>query len=84
MDQLKNFLRTLPSEKNVTQSLAPIMQIPMPDGRMVRFRVWESSIQAPALEARFPEIRTFAGQGIDDPYANIRFDIGQRDFMHRY
>ncbi|MBK7121850.1 MAG: T9SS type A sorting domain-containing protein [Chitinophagaceae bacterium] len=80
MDQLKNFLRTLPSEKNVTQSLAPIMQIPMPDGRMVRFRVWESSIQSPALEARYPEIRTFAGQGIDDPYANIRFDIGPRGF----
>ena len=80
MDQLKTFLWTLPSEKNVTQSLAPVMQIPMPDGRMARFRVWESSIQEPALEAKFPDIKTFAGQGIDDIYAGIRFDIGPRGF----
>ena len=52
----------------------------MPDGRMVRFRVWESSIQEPALEAKFPEIKTFAGHGIDDIYASIRFDIGPRGF----
>jgi hypothetical protein len=80
MGQLKTFLWTLPSEKNVNQSLAPVMEIPMPDGRMVRFRVWESSIQEPGLEARFPDIKTFAGQGIDDPYASIRFDIGPRGF----
>ncbi len=78
--QLKNFLWTLPSEKNVNQSLAPIMTIPMPDGRMVRFRVWESSIQEPGLEAKFPDIKTFAGQGIDDQYASLRFDIGPRGF----
>ncbi len=80
MGQLKTFLWSLPSEKNVTPSLAAIMEIPMPDGRIVRFRVWESSIQEPALEARFPDIKTFAGQGIDDPYASIRFDIGPRGF----
>jgi Metallo-peptidase family M12B Reprolysin-like/Secretion system C-terminal sorting domain len=80
INQLKSFLWSLPSEKNVNQNLAPILQIPMPDGRMVRFRVWESSIQEPALEAKFPEIKTFAGQGIDDRYASIRFDIGPRGF----
>jgi len=47
----------------------------MPDGRNAAFRVWESSIQEPGLEAQFPEIRTFNGQGIDDPYATIRMDF---------
>ena len=46
----------------------------MPGGGTARFRVWETSIMEPALEAKFPEIRTFLGQGIDDPYASIRFD----------
>ena len=30
---------------------------------------------APELQAQFPEIRSFAGQGIDDPSAVIRFSI---------
>ncbi len=72
---LKNFLWSLPSEKNVVnRKQAPVMELPMPDGSSAKFHVWESSIQEPALEAKFPEIKTFLGQGIDDPYATIRFD----------
>ncbi len=80
-NSLQNFLRGLPSEKNViNRKLAPVLQLPMPDGRTASFNVWESSIQEPALEAKFPEIKTFAGQGIDDPYATIRFDYTPRGF----
>jgi len=81
LNELTRFLWSLPSEQNLgNRSQAPVMEIPMPDGQMGRFRVWESSIQEPALQARFPEIRTFAGQGIDDPYATIRFDMTPRGF----
>mgnify|MGYP001163306811 CR=1 FL=1 len=80
MSQLKTFLWSLPSKQNVTPAFAPIMEIPMPDGKAAKFRVWESSIQEPGLEAQFPDIKTFAGQGIDDPYASIRFDMGPRGF----
>ncbi len=79
-NQLRSFLWSLPSEKNINPNTAPVMEIPMPDGRVARFRVWESSIQEPGLEAKFPEIKTFAGQGINDPYASIRFDYGPRGF----
>lgn len=73
---LKNFLWSLPAERNLlNRNLAPEISLPLPNGSIGRFRIWESSIQEPGLEAQFPEIRTFCGQGIDDPYATIRLDF---------
>lgn len=81
VESMKSFLSSLPAEKNVAdRKTAPVLELPMPDGRIASFNVWESSIQEPALQARFPEIRTFAGQGINDPYATIRFDYTPRGF----
>jgi Metallo-peptidase family M12B Reprolysin-like/Secretion system C-terminal sorting domain len=76
VESIKSFLWALPIEKNIiyNRKSTPVLSLPMPDGTIGRFNVWESSIQEPGLEAKFPEIKTFAGQGIDDPYATIRFD----------
>lgn len=72
---LKTYLWSLPDEKNVVnRRSAPVLELPMPDGSMAKFNVWKSSVMEPGLEAKYPEIRTFLGQGIDDPYATVRFD----------
>lgn len=79
---MKDFLWSLPSEQaaRANRSQMPVIELPTPDGGMAKFLVWESSIQEPALEAKFPDIKTFTGQGIDDPFATIRLDFGPNGF----
>ena len=57
-----------------------ILSVPMPDGTYQRFRITESPILHPALEAKFPEIRTFVGRSIDDASMTGRFDWTPKGF----
>ncbi|MCK7589584.1 GEVED domain-containing protein [Subsaxibacter sp. CAU 1640] len=48
---------------------------------MERFRIIEASVMDAELQARYPEIRSYAGQGVDDPTAVIRFSISPLGFQ---
>jgi len=79
--QLRPLLNSAPQE--AAQSLAAsdaVIDLPMPDGTQARFRFVESPVMEPDLAARFPEIRTYLGQGLDDPSALVRFDITPAGF----
>lgn len=68
-------LNRAPMEFSPQAVASPLtMTFPMPDGSFARFEVVESPIMEPALAARFPEIRTYLGRGIDDRSASVRFD----------
>lgn len=52
--------------------------LPDANGSPERFRVCEASNFEPALQARFPEIRAFSGQSMDDPGALLKISISPR------
>ena len=78
---LLNFLTTVPSEKSSLIRIGkPVIEIPLPSGGTAKFYIWESSTMEEGLSAKFSGIRTFTGQGIDDPTANIKLDFTPAGF----
>jgi hypothetical protein len=72
---LLHFLQTVPAEGHVDKKQNKIiLEIPMPKGDTAKFSVWESSTMAPALAAKFPDIKSYTGQGITDGTATIKID----------
>ncbi|WP_405574441.1 reprolysin-like metallopeptidase [Winogradskyella sp. Asnod2-B02-A] len=57
-----------------------IISFPNSEGKLNSFRVFEASIMEPELQAQFPNMRTYAGQGIDNPTEIIRFSITPKGF----
>jgi uncharacterized protein (TIGR03437 family) len=77
----RKLLSSAPMEltKAATQTHV-VMTLPMPDGTFARFSVEESPVMDPELGARFPEIRTYRGRGLDDPTATTRLDMTPAGF----
>ncbi len=78
---LRNQLADAPLE--FTESAANssvVISLPRPDGLFERFSVVASPIMEAELAAKFPEIQTYAGQGIDNPGAKARFDLTPAGF----
>ena len=64
-----NFLRNAPSRFE-NQKSGVILSLPNADGTMERFRIYENSNMDPALAARYPEIKSYVGIGIENPTAS--------------
>jgi hypothetical protein len=78
---LRHFLARAPMELTAAAATTAVeLPLPMPDGTVQRFRVEEAPIMAPELAREFPELRTYRGQGVEDPTATVRLDLTPRGF----
>ncbi|MES2431490.1 MAG: zinc-dependent metalloprotease family protein [Bacteroidota bacterium] len=73
---MSKFFKTVPSEESIlSKNKKPaLISIPLPNGTTAKFSIWESSTLAPELAKKYSGIKTFTGQGIDDPSATIKVD----------
>lgn len=71
---LKAMLDDAPSREQIATSPV-IIQLPTINGEMQSFRVVEAATLSEGLQAQFPEIRSYAAQGIEDATAIARFSV---------
>ena len=75
--ELKRLLEQVPAEHS-GQSLE--IDLPMPDGSLARYKIFESSVMESGLAVKFPGIKSYQVQGIDHPGAVGRVDISVKGF----
>ncbi|OUR93868.1 hypothetical protein A9Q87_03925 [Flavobacteriales bacterium 34_180_T64] len=81
IEGMKRALENVPRRGQLARTSNVIISIPNDLGKFERFRVVEASVMHPDLAAKYPNIKSYAGQGVDDPSAVIRFSISPLGFQ---
>jgi hypothetical protein len=78
---MESTLEAAPQADTAAAAADPlVVSLPAPDGTMQRFALQETSVMEAGLAAKHPDIKTYAGTGIDDPTARIRTDLTPAGF----
>ncbi len=52
-----------------------IVNLPQPDGSFRDFKVWQTPMMPEVLAAKYPDIKTFTGEAIDNPMVTAKLDF---------
>jgi hypothetical protein len=81
LETLESWMRDIPHETEVSaRNSSFILDIPLPDGTMEQFSIVEAPVMAQELTDRYPNFRSYAGQGINDQTATLRFCLTHKGF----
>ena len=77
---LKTNLNNAPARRANAKDSNIVLSIPNADGVLERFSIYENPTMDPALAARFPEIKSYIGIGIDNPTLTAYFSMSPLGF----
>jgi chitodextrinase len=80
VNQLKNSLTAAVARGSSSQS-GVIISLPDADGKMEPFRVFLNSNMEPGLEAKYPEIKSYVGVGVNDRSMTAYFSMSPLGFQ---
>ena len=77
---LKTNLNNAPARRANAKDSNIVLSIPNADGVLERFNIYENPTMDTALAARFPEIKSYIGIGIDNPTLTAYFSMSPLGF----
>lgn len=80
INALKQYLKSAPMEVIGKKNKGIAMDIPLPDGTLHSFQVYESPVMEEGLQKKFPSIKSYKGYSLDENM-NIRFDVSHKGFF---
>ncbi|MEK8178835.1 reprolysin-like metallopeptidase [Flavobacterium buctense] len=75
LDGLRNVLSNAPQRASGARTSQVTLSIPNEKGTLERFSIYENSALDPALAARYPEIKSYIGIGVDNPHSTAYFSV---------
>ncbi len=75
VQELSNALKHSPKKESYDKTSNVVVAFPNATGDFESFRISEVSIMDPVLAAKFPEIKTYVGVGVENPAAQLRLTI---------
>ena len=73
IERLKNDLAKVPQRSSADQS--HLITFPDADGKFRSYSVQEASVMEPALQAKYPELRSYIGVDKNNPQNMVRFSV---------
>lgn len=73
LDLLKLKLKDAPLRESKSSNL--ILQFPDAEGNLKNFRIFEAPVMESGLAEKYPDLKSYAGQGVDNPAETIRFSV---------
>jgi len=77
-EMLRQALQNAPARNFTSKQSGVIISLPNTEGNLEKYEVFEASNFTADLQAQFPNIRSYAGIGIDDKKAVLRMSVGAK------